>query len=265
LADEDPTFQLKYDEETGQSIISGMGELHLEVLTKRLVTEFKVKANIGKPQVAYKETITKGVTEEGSFIKQTTTKGQYAVVFLELEPNGKGSGFEFQNRVSADKIPQQFIKPIVDGIKEAMLGGILLGYPVVDIKASLVGGTYDEQDSTELAFKIAGSIAFRNAAMKADPRILEPIMNVEVTVPEDYLGDVVNYLNSKRAKIIGINSRNNIQIVTATVPLSEMFGYATDLRSATQGRGNYTMQFSHYDQISAEKAAQMLEGVTPVW
>jgi len=259
LAEEDPTFQIRYDEDTGQTIIAGMGELHLEVLTDRLVREFRVKANVGKPQVAYKETVTKHVREEGSFIKQTATKGQYAVVVLELEPNEKG--FEFQNRVTPEKIPQQFIKPISDGIKEAMLGGVLLGYQVVDVKATLVDGTFDEKDSTELAFKIAGSIAFRNAASKADPIILEPIMKVEVNVPEDYLGDVVSYLNSKRAKIEGINARDKIQIVSATVPLSQMFGYATELRSITQGRGIYTMQFSHYEQIPAAKAAQMLEGI----
>ena len=259
LAEEDPTFQIRYNEDTGQTIIAGMGELHLEVLTDRLVREFRVKANVGKPQVAYKETVTKHVREEGRFIKQTATKGQYAVVVLELEPNEKG--FEFQNRVTPEKIPQQFIKPISDGIKEAMLGGVLLGYQVVDVKATLVDGEFDEKDSTELAFKIAGSIAFRKAASKADPIILEPIMKVEVNVPGDYLGDVVSYLNSKRAKIEAINARDKIQIVSATVPLSQMFGYATDLRSITQGRGIYTMQFSHYEQIPAEKAAQMLEGI----
>ena len=262
LAEEDPTFQIIFNEETGQTIIAGMGELHLEVLTNRLLREYKVKANVGKPQVAYKETITKLIKEEGRFIKQTATKGQYAVVMLEIEPNDKGKGFEFQNRVTADIIPQQFIKPITDGIKEAMLGGVLLGYQVVDVKATLVDGSYDEQDSSELAFKIAGSIAFRNAASKANPVILEPIMKTEVNIPEDYLGDVVSYLNSKRAKIEGINAQNKIQIVSATVPLSQMFGYATELRSITQGRGIYTMQFSHYEQISTQKAAQMLEGVT---
>jgi len=262
LAEEDPTFQINYDEETGQTIISGMGELHLEVLSTRLIREFKVSANVGKPQVAYKETITKRVQEEGRFIKQTATKGQYAVVVLQIEPNEKGKGFEFKNRVTVDVIPQQFIKPIVDGIKEAMFGGVLLGYQVVDIKATLVDGSYDEHDSSELAFKIASTIAFRNAAIKAEPVILEPIMKVEVTVPEDYLGDVVSYLNSKRARIEGINTRDDIKIVAATVPLSQMFGYATDLRSITQGRGIYTMQFSHNEEIPTEKAAQMLEGVT---
>jgi len=265
LAEEDPTFHVKYNEETGQTIISGMGELHLDVLINRLVREFKVQANVGKPQVAYKETVLKTARAEGSFIRQTATKGQYAVVVLEIEPADKGKGLEFINKVTSDTIPQEFIKPIIDGIKDAMMGGILLGYPVVDVKAKIVGGSYDENDSNELAFKIASTIAFRNAAMKASPTILEPIVKIEVSVPEDYLGDVVSYLNSKRAKIEGIFARNQIQVVSGSVPLSEMFGCATELRSLTQGRGIYTMQFSHYDQISSEKAAQMLEGVTAVW
>ncbi|MBD3288543.1 elongation factor G [candidate division KSB1 bacterium] len=264
LAEEDPTFQVKYDEDTGQTIISGMGELHLDVISKRLFREFKVNANVGKPQVAYKETITQKIRDRGSFIKQAASKGQYAEVELEIEPNEKAAGFEFNNKVSPEIIPKQFIKPIIDGVKEAMLGGVLLGYQVVDVKVTLTGGSYDEQESTELAFKIASTIAFRNAAMKAKPVILEPIVKVEVNVPEDYLGEVVSYLNSKRARIEGISSRKNVQIINATVPLSEMFGYATELRSLTQGRGIYTMQFSHYDLISDEKSAQMLEGVRRV-
>lgn len=263
LADEDPTFQIRYNDETGQTLISGMGELHLDIIIDRLVREFRVMANVGKPQVAYKETVTKAVREEGSFIKQTSAGRQYAVVVLEVEPNEAGKGFEFENKVSANVIPQQFVKPITDGVKEAMLGGVLLGYQMVDVKVRLVSGSVDESDSTELAFKIAASIAFRNAAAKADSRILEPIMKVVVNVPEEYLGDVVSYLNMKRAKIAGINAEKNIQVVAATVPLSEMFGYATDLRSVTQGRGVSTMQFSHYEQIPATKAAQIFEGVAP--
>ncbi len=264
LAEEDPTFQVKYNEETGQTIISGMGELHLDVIVKRLFREFKVNANVGKPQVAYKETITKKVRDRGRFLRQAASKGQYAEVNLEIEPNAKGAGFQFENTASPEIIPQQFIKPIIDGVKEAMLGGVLLGYQVVDVKVALTGGSFDEQESTELAFKIASTIAFRNAAIKANPVILEPIVQVEVNVPEDYLGEVVSYLNSKRARIEGISARTNVQIIKATVPLSEMFGYATELRSLTQGRGIYTMQFSHYDLISEEKSAQMLEGVSRV-
>jgi elongation factor G len=262
LADEDPTFWVKNDEDTGQTVISGMGELHLDILIDRLMREFKVHANVGNPQVSYKETITEAARGEGSFIKQAGTK-QYGVVILEIEPNEKGKGFEFINLVSQDKIPQQFIAPIKNGLRESMLSGVLFGYSMVDIKATLVGGDYDVNDSTELAFKIAATMAFRDAAMKAKPVLLEPIMKVEVTSPDEYLGDVVNYLNSKRAKIGEINTRKNLKIVTASVPLRVMFGYATDLRSVTQGRGSYTMQFSHYEQLAKEKVAQMFEGITP--
>ena len=263
LAEEDPTFQKKYNEETGQTIISGMGELHLEILIDRLTTDFNVHANVGKPQVSYKETVTETVRDKGEFIKQAGTK-QYGVVVLEVSPNDKGKGFEFKNRVSSEIIPKQFIKPIEDGIKEAMLGGILVGYSIVDVKVTLVGGSYDENDSTELAFKIASTMAFRNTALKAKPVILEPIMDVEITIPDEHLGDVINYLNSKRAKIGAINTRKKLNIISATVPLSEMFGYATDLRSVTQGRGIYTMQFLHYEKVTDEKATQMLNGLVSV-
>ncbi len=264
LADEDPTFQIRINEETGQTIISGMGELHLEVLIDRLTREFKVAANVGKPQVSYKETVSTTATAEGRFIKQAGTK-QFGVVTLEVSPNKQGRGFEFINRTTPDQIPAQYIKPIQDGVREAMLGGVLLGYSMVDVKVALIDGEYDQNESTELAYKIAATMAFREAAAKAQPKILEPIMNVEVTVPEEYLGDVINYLNSRRAKIDNINTRKNIKIVSASVPLREMFGYATDLRSVTQGRGVYTMQFSHYAEIPKEKSEQMLEGFTPVW
>ncbi|MBN1155591.1 elongation factor G [candidate division KSB1 bacterium] len=264
LAEEDPTFKVKDNEETGQMIISGMGELHLEILVDRLLREFNVKANVGKPQVAYKETVSRLVRGEGSFIKQTSSKGrQYAVVTLELEPAEEVNDFKFINRVSSDKIPHQFMKPIEDGIKEAMMGGILLGYPMIGIKAKVVDGSFDEQDSTELAFKIASTIAFRNAARNADCKILEPIMKVDIDVPEEYLGDLVSYLNSKRARIIRIEANKKIQHIVSTVPLSEMFGYATELRSITQGRGIYSMEFSHHEQIPEEKAAKMLEGFYP--
>ena len=260
LADEDPTFQVKIDKETGQTIISGMGELHLEILVDRLTREFRVKANVGKPQVAYKESIRSVARAEGRFVKQIAGKNQFAVVELELEPNGVGKGFQFINLTSPDTIPKQFIQPIIDGIKEAMLGGVLLGYSVIDVTAKLVNGAFNQDESTEIAFKIASNIAYRSAAEKANPVLLEPIMKVDVTVPEDFLGDVVNFLHSRRAKISGIQVRKNLQIVSATVPLSEMFGYTTSLRSLTQGRASHTMQFSHYEQLPDEKLKQMFAG-----
>jgi len=260
LSDEDPTFIVKQDEETGQTIISGMGELHLEILVERLVREFRLHANVGKPQVAYKESITRGVRAEGRFTKQIAGKNQYAVVTLEIEPHGVGKGFEFVNRVTGDRIPKLYIDPITRGVKEAMLGGVLLGYPVIDVKVTLVDGEYVEEEATEVAFKIASSIAFRNAAEKAGPILLEPIMKVEITVPEEYLGEVVNFLNSKRGKIKNIVARKNLQIVTATVPLSQMFGYTTTLRSLTQGRATHSLQFLHYEQLPDEITNQMFAG-----
>lgn len=260
LADEDPTFLVKNDEETGQTIISGMGELHLDIIVDRLTREFRVKANVGKPQVAYKESITTIARAEGRFLKQIAGKNQFAHVVLEVEPNQMGAGFKFENLVSSEKIPKQFIHPIVEGIKEAMVGGVLLGYQMIDVTARLVDGSYDEQDSTELAFKIAASMAFRSAAEKANPVLLEPIMRVDVTVPEEYLGEVINFLNSKRAKINKMTMRKNLQIVSATVPLSEMFGYTTMLRSLTQGRATHTMEFSHYERLPEERIQQMMAG-----
>ncbi len=260
LANEDPTFLVKNDEETGQTIISGMGELHLDILVDRLTREFRVKANVGKPQVAYKESITNTAQGEGRFIKQIAGKNQFAIVVLQLEPNEIGKGLQFVNLVSPDKIPGQFIHPIIEGIKEAMLGGVLFGYQVIDVKAKLIDGSFDEDESTEIAFKIASSMAFRHAAAKANPVLLEPIMKVDVTVPEDYLGEVVNFLHAKRAKINKMDVRKNLQIVSATVPLSEMFGYTTTLRSLTQGRATHTMEFSHYEQLPEEQVKQMFAG-----
>lgn len=260
LADEDPTFLVRNDEETGQTVISGMGELHLDILVDRLTREFRVKANVGKPQVAYKESIIKIARGEGRFVKQIAGKNQFAFVVLEIEPNETGKSLQFENLVAADKIKRQFIQPIIDGIKEAMLGGVLFGYQVIDVKVRLVDGSFDEQDSTEIAFKIASSMAFRNAAEKANPVLLEPIMKVDVTVPEDYLGEVVNFLHSRRAKINKIDVRKNLQIVSATVPLSEMFGYTTTLRSLTQGRATHTMEFSHYEQLPETQVNQMFVG-----
>ncbi len=260
LADEDPTFTVKIDEDTGQTIISGMGELHLDILVDRLTREFKVHANIGKPQVAYKESVTSTGKGTGKFFKQIAGKTHYAEVTLEIAPNESGKGLKFENLVLPDVIPQQFIYPIEQGVKEAMYGGVLMGYPVTDVIVRLIGGTYDEQTSTELAFKIASSMAFRDAAKKAHPILMEPIMEVEVTVPEEFLGEVVNFLNAKRAKISHIEARSHLQVVTATVPLSEMFGYTTTLRSLTQGRATHSMQFLHYEPLPAERMEQMIAG-----
>ncbi|MEW6162795.1 MAG: elongation factor G [Nitrospirota bacterium] len=249
LAQEDPSFKVSFNEETGQTIISGMGELHLEIIVDRLLREFKVSANVGKPQVAYKETIRAISKAEGRFVRQTGGRGQYGHVFIELEPLEPGKGFEFVNAIVGGVIPKEYIPAVEKGIREAVDRGILAGYPAVDIKAKLYDGSYHEVDSSELAFKIAGSIAFREAAKKAKPVLLEPIMSVEVVTPEEYMGDVIGDLNSRRGKVQGIERRGNAQVIRALAPLSEMFGYATDLRSMTQGRATYTMQFSHYEEV----------------
>jgi len=251
LAEEDPTFRVYTDEETGQTIISGMGELHLEIIVDRLLREFKVEANIGKPQVAYRETITKAVRSEGKFIRQSGGRGQYGHVVLEIEPLERGQGFEFVNKIVGGVVPREYIPAVEAGVKEAMLGGVIAGYPMVDVRVTLVDGSYHEVDSSEMAFKVAGSIGFKEGAQKAAPIILEPIMEVEVTTPEEYVGDVIGDLNSRRGRIEGLEQRGNTQIVRAYVPLAEMFGYATDLRSATQGRANYTMVFGHYEPVPA--------------
>ncbi|RMD92265.1 MAG: elongation factor G [Calditrichaeota bacterium] len=264
LADEDPTFKIRTDEETGQTIISGMGELHLEVLVDRLLREFKVHANIGKPQVAYKETIRRKAMGEGKFIRQSGGRGQYGHCVIEIEPNDPGGGFEFVNKIVGGVIPREYINPVAEGIREAMLNGVLAGYPMVDIKVTLLDGSYHEVDSSEMAFKVAGSMAFKDAAAKADPVLMEPIMDVEVVVPEEYLGDVMGDLNARRGQIRGMVPRKDAQVISASVPLSEMFGYATTLRSLTQGRAIYTMQFSHYEpvpQFIAESIMEKVKGV----
>ncbi len=248
LTIEDPSFKVKTDLETGQTIISGMGELHLEIIVDRLTREFKVDANVGKPQVAYKETINKKVQSEGKFIRQSGGRGQYGHVWLELEPLGKGAGYEFVNKIKGGVIPTEYIPAINKGIAEALTSGVLAGYPVVDIKASVYDGSFHEVDSSEMAFKIAASMAFKDGAKKASPALLEPIMKVEVLVPEEFMGDVIGDLNSRRGKIINLESRGGIQVINAEVPLAEMFGYSTDLRSKTQGRANYTMEFLKYEQ-----------------
>ncbi len=261
LMTEDPTFKVYSDEETGQTIISGMGELHLEIIVDRLLREFKVRANVGKPQVAYKETITKSVQVEGKFIRQTGGKGQYGHVVIQLEPNPRGEGFLFENRIVGGVIPKEYIPAVSKGIKEAMNSGTIAGYPCVDIKATLLDGSYHPVDSSEIAFTIAGSKAFQEGFRKADPVLLEPMMKVEVIVPEEYLGDVLGDLNGRRGQIGGIHPRKDAHEVSATVPLIEMFGYATDLRSKTQGRAVYTMQFSHYYIVSEDTSKKILEGI----
>jgi len=249
LAEEDPTFTVTTNQETGQTIISGMGELHLEVLVERMTREFGVKANVGKPHVSYKETITTLAEVEGKFIRQTGGRGQYAWVKIRLEPLPKGGGFEFENATKGGALPREFVRPVKEGIAESMQNGVLAGYPMVDIKAILLDGKYHEVDSTELAYRIAGSMAFQEAAAKANPVLLEPVMSVEIIVSEDYLGDVINDLNSKRGNILGIHPKGDAQAIAVVVPLSEMFGYATRVRSLSQGRATFTMEFDHYGEV----------------
>ncbi len=249
LAEEDPTFRVRTDQETGQTIISGMGELHLEIIVDRMLREFKVDCTVGNPQVAYRETIRKTVKAEGKFVRQSGGHGQYGHCWLELVPQEPGVGFSFENKVVGGAIPKEFINPIEAGVKEAMENGVVAGYPIVDVKAIVYDGSFHEVDSSEMAFKIAGAMAFRNGAEKATPVLLEPYVKVEVIVPEEYMGDVIGDLNSRRGRIEGMEPRNGAQVINAFVPLSEMFGYSTDLRSKTQGRGNYSMEVSYYDEV----------------
>jgi len=258
LQEEDPTFRVHTDPETGQTIIHGMGELHLEVIVDRLLREFKVEANVGKPQVAYRETITKPVRAEGKFIRQTGGRGQYGHVVLEIEPLEPGQGFEFVNKIVGGVVPKEYIPAVEEGVKEAMQTGVLAGYPVVDVRVTIVDGSYHEVDSSEMAFKIAASMGFKEGAKKAEPVLLEPYMRVEVTTPEEFLGDVMGDLNARRGRIEGMEQRANTQVVRARVPLAEMFGYATDLRSMTQGRASYSMFFSHYEPVPANIAEEVI-------
>ncbi|MFA7360518.1 MAG: elongation factor G [Candidatus Kapaibacterium sp.] len=262
LSDEDPTFRVKSDEDTGQTLISGMGELHLEIIVDRLKREFKVDANVGKPQVAYKETIRKKVTQEHKFVRQSGGKGQFGHVWIDLEPNEKGKGFIFENKIVGGVIPREYIPAVEKGIEEALKNGVLAGYPVEDVKATLFDGSYHDVDSSEMAFKIAGSMAFKEAARKANPVLLEPIMDVEVVTPDDYMGSVMGDLSSRRGRIEGQSQRSDAQVIRAMVPLSEMFGYATTLRSMTQGRAIYTMQFSHYDEAPKSVSEKIIENYT---
>src|SRR5512135_2325069 len=261
LMQEDPSFRVMTDQETGQVIISGMGELHLEIIVDRLLREFKVDANVGKPQVAYRETIKKKVTAEGKFVRQSGGRGQYGHVVLELEPQEPGKGFEFVNKTVGGSVPKEYVGSVEDGVKEAMETGVLAGYPVVDMKVTLIDGSYHDVDSSEMAFKIAGSMGFKEGAAKASPVLLEPIMAVEVVCAEEYMGDIIGDLNSRRGRVQGMNVRGAGRVITAQVPLSEMFGYATDIRSKTQGRATYTMQFAHYEEVPKNISEQIIAKV----
>jgi elongation factor G len=261
LAVEDPSFRVRTDEETGQTIIAGMGELHLEIIVDRLLREFKVEANVGKPQVAYRETVTKQAEAEGRYIRQTGGRGQYGHIWLRLVPNEPAAGFSFESKIVGGVVPKEYIPAVEKGVVEAMQSGVLAGYPIVDIKVEAIDGSYHDVDSSEIAFKIAGSIAFKEACRSAKPVLLEPIMACEVVTPEEFMGSVIGDLNSRRGKIQGMNPRQGIQMITAQVPLAEMFGYATDLRTVTQGRATYTMQFSHYAPVPKQVGEEIMAKV----
>jgi len=258
LGEEDPTFRVSSDEESGQTRIAGMGELHLEVIVDRMLREFKVQANVGRPQVSYRETIRKAVRGEGRFVRQTGGKGQYGHAVITLEPLDRGGGVEFESKIVGGAVPREFFKPIEQGIRDALAGGVVAGFPVIDLKATLIDGSFHEVDSSEMAFKIAGSMAAKDGVSKADPAILEPVMKVEVVAPEEFMGDVIGNLNSKRGHMDGVDERGSSRVITAHVPLAEMFGYATELRSMTQGRATYSMEFSRYSEVPANLAAELI-------
>jgi len=258
LGEEDPTFRVSSDEESGQTRIAGMGELHLEVIVDRMLREFKVQANVGRPQVSYRETIRKPVKGEGRFVRQTGGKGQYGHAIITLEPLDRGGGVEFESKIVGGAVPREFFKPIEQGIREALAGGVVAGFPVIDLKATLIDGSFHEVDSSEMAFKIAGSMAAKDGVSKADPAILEPVMKVEVVAPEEFMGDVIGNLNSKRGHMDGVDERGSSRVISAHVPLAEMFGYATELRSMTQGRATYSMEFSRYSEVPANLAAELI-------
>ena len=262
LSEEDPTFHVHTDAETGQTIISGMGELHLEVLVDRMRREFKVEANIGRPQVAYRETIRAAMTDvEGKFVRQSGGRGQYGHVVINMEPRKAGEGFVFEDKIVGGSVPREYIGAVEHGVKEALENGVLAGYPVVDVKVELIDGSSHDVDSSEMAFKIAGSMAFKEAARRADPVLLEPVMDVEVVTPADYLGDVIGDLSSRRGKVGGMVQRGEAQVIGASVPLGEMFGYSTTLRSMSQGRAVYSMQFSHYEPVPKSKADEIINKI----
>ncbi|MGA4722330.1 elongation factor G [Fictibacillus nanhaiensis] len=262
LAEEDPTFRTETNEETGQTIIAGMGELHLDILVDRMRREFKVEANVGAPQVAYRETIRQAAKVEGKFVRQSGGRGQYGHVWVEFEPGDEGSGFVFENKIVGGAVPREYIPAVQAGIEESMKNGMLAGFPLLDLKARIVDGSYHDVDSNEMAFKIAGSMALKNAKSKCDPAILEPIMKVEVTVPEEYMGDIMGDVTSRRGRVEGMEARGNAQIVKAMVPLAEMFGYATSLRSRTQGRGTYSMHFDHYEEVPKSISEEIIKKST---
>ena len=259
LAEEDPSFRVHTDEESGQTIISGMGELHLEIIVDRMMREFKVEAEVGQPQVAYRETIKTPVEQEYKYAKQSGGRGQYGHVFLKIEPVEPGSGYEFIDAIKGGVVPREYIPAVDKGVQEAMQNGILAGYPVEDVKVTLYDGSYHDVDSSEMAFKLAGSMCFKEGAKKANPVILEPVMKVEVEVPEEYMGDVIGDLNRRRGQINSMEDRHGNKIVNAFVPLAEMFGYSTDLRSATQGRGTYAMEFDHYEEVPKNVADEIIK------
>jgi elongation factor G len=262
LSEEDPTFRVHTDDETGQTIIGGMGELHLEIIVDRMMREFKVDANIGRPQVAYRETIRKEALKvEGKFVRQTGGKGQYGHVVINMYPQPAGAGWAFEDKIVGGVVPREYIGPAEQGMKEAMETGVLAGYPMVDVRVQLIDGSYHDVDSNEMAFKIAGSMAFKEAVKRASPVLLEPVMDVEVVTPMDYMGDVIGDLSSRRGKIGGMTQRGEAQVIGASVPLSEMFGYSTQLRSLTQGRAVYSMQFSRYEEVPKSKAEEIISKV----
>ncbi|MED1419436.1 elongation factor G [Bacillus smithii] len=259
LQEEDPTFHAHTDTETGQTIIAGMGELHLDIIVDRMKREFKVEANVGAPQVAYRETFRKSAQVEGKFVRQSGGRGQYGHVWIEFSPNEEGKGFEFENAIVGGVVPREYIPAVQAGLEDAMQNGVLAGYPLIDIKAKLFDGSYHDVDSSEMAFKIAASMALKNAASKCDPVLLEPIMKVEIVIPEEYLGDIMGDVTSRRGRVEGMEARGNAQVVKAFVPLAEMFGYATSLRSNTQGRGTYTMHFDHYEEVPKSIAEEIIK------
>jgi elongation factor G len=262
LAEEDPTFKTHTDEETGQTIIGGMGELHLDIIVDRMRREFKVDANVGNPQVAYRETLTKAGRAEGKFIRQSGGRGQYGHVWIEFEPQKEGEGFVFENKIVGGVVPREYIPAVEAGLKDALQNGLLAGYPLIDVKASLVDGSYHDVDSSEMAFKIAASMALKASKSVCAPVILEPIMKVEVSMPEEYLGDIMGDITSRRGRVDGMEARQGVQVVSSHVPLAEMFGYATNLRSATQGRGTFTMQFDHYEAVPKSVSEEIIKKAT---
>ncbi len=259
LSQEDPTFRVHTQEDTGQTMISGMGELHLEVIVDRMLREYKVEANVGRPQVAYRESITKNIKQQGLYKRQTGGKGQFGDVTITVQPNERGGGFLFENKIVGGTIPREYVPAVESGIREALEGGVYAGYPVVDVHVQLIDGSYHEVDSSEMAFKIAGSMAVKEAVRKAGPQVLEPIMKVEVTTPSDFMGDVIGDLSSRRGSLNGVDERSGAQIINAFVPLAQMFGYSTDLRSATQGRASYSMEFDHYEPLPPTLAEELVQ------